>query len=395
MKLQSPKRLLMTTDTVGGVWTYALELAAALGTQEIEVALATMGPPLNDSQRQELTRCPSVRLFESTHKLEWMPDPWADVLKAGDWLLDLEKGLRPDLIHLNSFCHGALPWRAPRVVVGHSCVLSWWRAVHSTDAPPEWDRYRERVYAGLQAADLVIAPSQSMLAMLAEQYGPFGAWKVVYNGRSPSTPVPVSKEPFILAAGRIWDAAKNIKMLADVAPGLSWPVYIAGEGLPSGNGAERVRHLGRLSLDELSTWFNRAGIYALPAKYEPFGLSALEAGLAGCALVLGDIPSLREIWGSAAWFVPPNDPRAFQDALNRFAAEPELRGEFGLRARARAVEYTPARMLEGYLAAYTEASGQSWVPAPRNIRVPRAGRRKVVPILPVPAETMNTTELAA
>ena len=48
----------------------------------------------------------------------------------------------------------------------------------------------------------------------------------------------------------------------------------------------------------------RAAIYALPARYEPFGLSILEAALSGCALVIGDIPSLREIWADAALFVP-------------------------------------------------------------------------------------------
>ena len=63
--------------------------------------------------------------------------------------------------------------------------------------------------------------------------------------------------------------------------------------------------LGRLSAGELADWYARAAIYALPARYEPFGLSALEAALSGCALVLGDIPSLREIWGDAALFVPP------------------------------------------------------------------------------------------
>ncbi len=382
----------MTADTIGGVWNYALELARGLGDQGIEVALATMGRPLSDSQREELKTCPAVRLFESSYKLEWMPDPWRDVVEAGDWLLALEDNLRPDLIHLNGFCHGALPWRAPRVVVGHSCVLSWWRAVHSTDAPPECDPYRERVYAGLQAADLVVAPSESMLSMLAEHYGPFGAWNVVYNGRSPASPAPAAKEPFIFTAGRIWDAAKNIRMLAEIAPGLCWPLYIAGEGDASAapGSCTRVRHLGRLGSADLQSWFDRAAIYALPAKYEPFGLSALEAALAGCALVLGDIPSLREIWGSAAFFVPPNDPRAFQEALNSLAEAPELQKEFGARARRRAALYTPGRMLEGYLAAYSEASGQNWM------RVPPARRsRKVLPMEPAAGGMQTPTELAA
>ena len=73
--------------------------------------------------------------------------------------------------------------------------------------------------------------------------------------------------------------------------------------------------LGRLDERRWPSGWPRAAIYALPARYEPFGLSALEAALSGCALVLGDIPSLREVWGDAAVFVPPDDAGGLRDAL--------------------------------------------------------------------------------
>ena len=38
-----PRRILMTADTIGGVWSYALELAQGLARHGVEVALATMG----------------------------------------------------------------------------------------------------------------------------------------------------------------------------------------------------------------------------------------------------------------------------------------------------------------------------------------------------------------
>ena len=37
-------RVLMTADTVGGVWTYALELAGALAPLGVDITLATMSP---------------------------------------------------------------------------------------------------------------------------------------------------------------------------------------------------------------------------------------------------------------------------------------------------------------------------------------------------------------
>src|SRR6266542_1827922 len=103
-----PARVLMTADTVGGVWTYAMELSTALAETGIEVALATMGRPLSGAQRAEAEALPGLQVFESDFKLEWMADPWKDVYRSGEWLLELEDQLRPDFIHLNSFAHGAL-----------------------------------------------------------------------------------------------------------------------------------------------------------------------------------------------------------------------------------------------------------------------------------------------
>ena len=81
-----PRRILMTADAVGGVWTYALELAAALEPHDIEVALAVMGPRPDAGQRRRAAAVGNVTLFESDYRLEWMPEPWADVDRAGRWL---------------------------------------------------------------------------------------------------------------------------------------------------------------------------------------------------------------------------------------------------------------------------------------------------------------------
>lgn len=360
--------MLMTADTVGGVWTYALELADALAPHGVEVVLATMGRRLSDDQRDAVRRSSVVDVRESEFALEWMDDPWSDVDAAGEWLLALERELRPDVVHLNGYAHGALPWSAPPVVVGHSCVLSWWAAVRGEPAPPGWARYRRRVAEGLAAAGVVVAPTHAMLDELSRHYGVSGG-RVVPNARDPRFLVAgVAKEPLIVSAGRVWDDAKNVRSLVSVAPQLPWPVAIAGDaqlavalptvesrsggpsGDPKGNG--NVEMLGRLAFEELVPWLARASIFALPARYEPFGLAALEAGLSGCALVLGDIPSLREVWGDAACFVDPFDDGHLRATLRGLVDDPERIAELGARARTRAMTYTPAAMAAGYLDVY-------------------------------------------
>jgi glycogen synthase len=168
------------------------------------------------------------------------------------------------VVHLNGYAHGALPWHAAKVVVGHSCVLSWWRAVHGEPAPAQWDRYRWAVAAGLRAADVVIAPTQSMLNALQENYGVGDCGLVIPNGRRWSGQQAMDKQPLILTAGRLWDEAKNAAMLASIAPELPWPVYLAGEAqhparhdaserTPSLNEPphQQLHFLGRLTAQEL------------------------------------------------------------------------------------------------------------------------------------------------
>lgn len=349
------RRVLMTTDAVGGVFTYAFRLGSLLGQRGIEVHLATMGPRPSHDQRRALREAGMV-LHESDFRLEWMEAPWRDVDAAGDWLLGLEQVLEPDVVHLNGYCHGALGWRAPTVMVAHSCVLSWWRAVHGEKAPPEWDEYRRRVRQGLDAANLLISPTRAMLGCIEAEYGAVRRAVVVHHAEPARATSGLTDraEFFVLSAGRLWDEAKNIAALEAIADRLPFPVVLAGADHLEGNrpSLRGLRHLGVLSPEELRRWMSRAAVYALPARYEPFGLSVLEAAHAGCALVLGDIESLRELWQDAAYFVPPDDPEALLHALITLHREPPLRQRLARRALARARAFRPSEMVEAYLREY-------------------------------------------
>ncbi len=347
----------MTTDTVGGVWTYCLELAGALGEQGVEVHLATMGEPVNPQQRSEAMWLTHLTLHESRFRLEWMNNPWEDLERAGKWLLSLEEEINPDVVHLNGYVHGNLPWSSPILMVGHSCVFSWHTAVRKNFPSPEWTPYHIAVKAGLSAADRVTAPTRAMLSELHRHYAPFKKTEPIYNSRCHDSYRFSRKESIILTAGRLWDEAKNIQVLEEIAPDLSWPVYAAGsKNSPAGGEVtlNNLQFLGRLSSVRLAEWYSRAAIFALPAVYEPFGLTALEAGLSGCALVLGDIPSLRELWSGAALFVPPDQPAAVAETLESLIRNPKLRKKLSLKARRRAIWFTPERMADRYLNEYRD-----------------------------------------
>jgi glycogen(starch) synthase len=361
-------KILISTDTVGGVLTYTAELAAALEAAGDEVVAATMGPPLRPAQRQAL---PS-QVHESDFRLEWMEDPWGDVEAAGQWLLTLEEKERPDVVHLCSYAHGNVPFTAPKVLVAHSDVLSWWRAVHNTEAPAEWNRYREETSAGLEGADAIVAPTTAMLAELEQDHAlPPERIQVIPNGtatairgrdtsselhqilaaRGPEFDAVRGGGAFVLGSGRFWDAAKNLAALDAAAVGLDWPVVVAGD-LGDGPPPRQARSVGALDRAALGALRRQAPVYAAPAVYEPFGLGILEAALDGCALVLGDIASLRELWEDAAIFVDPRDPAALHEVLACLIDAPQLREDLAQRARERAGEYSIERSAAAYRRLY-------------------------------------------
>jgi glycosyltransferase involved in cell wall biosynthesis len=342
----------MTADAVGGVWHYALELARGLTGSDVEVVLAVLGPAPAPEQDLAAAAIDGLTLVHGGFALEWMPGADRDLSAAGRWLLDLEEAFAPDLIHLNGFAHATLTWRVPTVVVAHSCVLSWWRAVHDEDAPADWANYRRRTRAGLHAADLVVAPTSAFLQQIQALYGPLRCTLSIWNGCLPVEGPATAKEPLIFAAGRVWDKGKNLQALAASALRLAWPLAIAGAGAPPHGSGKNAPWLGPLPTDVMRRWYARAAVFALPARYEPFGLAALEAAMARCALVLGDIATLRELWDGAALFVSPDDPDELVSALNALAADPELRALLGDLARSRAQGYSAARMMAGYLEAY-------------------------------------------
>jgi glycogen(starch) synthase len=349
-------RVLMTADAVGGVWTYALELAKALRRSGVETILAVLGGPLAAARRAE-THGFSVHV--SPHRLEWMDDPWDDVDAARAWLAALTDEIQPDVLHLNDACHTLEDTAIPTVIVGHSCVLSWWEAVHGEPAPVRYAEYAARVRAGLACADVVVTPTRAFGDVLDRLYGPLHRRVAVHNGIAQDDASPVApRDHVVVAAGRFWDEAKNLQALDAAAERLSVPVRIAGDARGPWGRSIEARHvelLGALSRHELDACLARAAVLAHPARYEPFGLVPLEAAMRGCALVLGDIATLREVWGDAASYVPPDDSRALAEALEALVEDDALCSAWADRARRRARLYTIERQASAMLALYTDA----------------------------------------
>ena len=353
-----PKKILMTADTLGGVWNYSLDLSKEFVKHGVEVHLATMGKAPGNHQLRHVEHIKNLFIYPSQYQLEWMDEPWQDVEKAGNWLLELNDNIRPDIIHLNNYAHGNLSWGVPVIMVAHSCVLSWWKAVKKTNAPEKYNPYRNIVKEGINAADLLIAPTESMLNSIRLYYQPSTVMTVIPNGKDPSDFHIKEKKPYVFSMGRIWDESKNIASLVEIAKDLPWPVLVAGDHVhPSGQKnfeLQDVQFLGKVNLKLIAEYLAEAGIYVLPARYEPFGLSILEAAFSGCALVIGNIDSLKENWKDAALFVDTDDKEDLKSKLLLLTKDDQLRQAYAEKAYQRSLQFTSKKMAESYLSYYKQ-----------------------------------------
>lgn len=370
------RRVLLSTDAVGGVWTHTLELARGLRAVGIETVLVVLGPPLTDRQRAQLHAIPALELIETDLPLDWLASDAQAIAAAADALAALALDRRIDLAHLHApalAATGTSDWPMPVVAALHSCVGTWWAAVHGGPPPPDlaWRTLVTR--DGLAIADAVVAPSRSFAATAAAYYR-FARVTPVLNGRTPpSLPSTDRARAGVLTAGRLWDAGKDIDTLDEAARLAGIGIAAAGPSTgPHGETcrASSLEHLGPLDSASLERRLAATSVFVSAAVYEPFGLAVLEAAQAGAALVLSDIPAHRELWDGAALLVPPRRPDLLAEALTRVTADSGLGNELARRALERAKRYGTGRMTNAMLTVYRRALARS------RRRHGRAGRAR-------------------
>ncbi|GAC1323942.1 MAG: glycosyltransferase family 4 protein [Chloroflexota bacterium] len=359
----SHARVLLTTDVVGGVWDFALTLGRSLVPLGYELTLLCIGEP-SPAQRSAAADA-RLDVLSAPLRLEWMAGGMDDIAAVHQMVTQTARRMRADIVHANEFGTLSAPLALPSVLTLHSDVLSWraWTLGHQT-VPDEWRAYAGLVRRAVQSADSVIAVSRFQADQVSRAYATDRPIGVIHNGWDAAARQPASGvRTGTLLAGRIWDAAKNIALAAEAARGWdAGPVLVAGaQEHPDGGQAELpdgLTPLGYLTRHELDAHLATSAVYISPAKYDPFGLLPLQAALHGCALVLSDLPSYREVWGDAALYFPTNHAAALRSVWQRILASADLRGELAQRAYARAHRFTAARMATSYAELYRRVAGR-------------------------------------
>jgi len=365
--MRSGTRLMLVTDAVGGVWTYSLDLARALRECDVEAFLVVIGPSPSAQQRTEAS---GFELIDTGFPLDWTAKRPDLIRRAGCALAELAVKESADLVQTNSAALLAdCEFDQPVVAVQHSCVASWWATVKRSALPADFSWRRDLIECGLNRAAAIVAPGAAFAALTARTYALTRPVHAVHNGRRA---LPMKRRPmedYVFTAGRLWDEGKNLRTLDEAAARLGVQVEAAGP-LQGPNGAhvafDNLRCLGELPPAGIAERLAARPIFASAALYEPFGLSVLEAAQAGCALVLSDIPTFRELWSGCATFVPTNDADAFAEATEELLANAARRTDLGIAARMHALRYTPDLMARRMVQIYEHLQPELLPPPART-----------------------------
>ncbi|MEM3671394.1 MAG: glycosyltransferase, partial [Thermoprotei archaeon] len=123
----------------------------------------------------------------------------------------------------------------------------------------------------------------------------------------------------------------------------------------------------KLGKEKMGVLVYAANVFAVPSRYEPFGVVAIEAQAAGTPVVASDVPGLNEVVDPRSGIlVQPENPVALAEALNRLVAltdMEDLSGRRRLRRRAAAwVDgfFRPQNTLSMLLNCYGLAGTMCW-----------------------------------
>ncbi|EQD24050.1 MAG: hypothetical protein D084_Lepto4C00616G0006, partial [Leptospirillum sp. Group IV 'UBA BS'] len=174
--------------------------------------------------------------------------------------------------------------------------------------------------------------------------------RVAQNGVSPEfSPEGSARDPgypyFLYVGNR--KPHKNLEMLLTALSRARLPdpfrLAVGGSPTPEFSArlrrlglGERVVFLGRMSDRDLPSVYRGARALLFPSVYEGFGLPVLEAMACGTPVLASRIPAVEEVAGEAACLLPPGDPEAWKEAMERLSESPERARELGSRGPERA-----------------------------------------------------------
>jgi len=281
-------------------------------------------------------------------------------------MLKLWFQIRPDLIH---FTHSSIPvfWPGKMVVTFHDLIRHISKGSDTTTKNYAFYRLKYLGYLlvdriAMWRASGIIVPAQYWKKELIKRFRiPEDKIKVTYEGVDPVFKKTSEKKnfgmkkPFVVYAGNLYPH-KNIPVLLNAVKLLGGEVSLALVGARSvfsDRAREMIKRLevsdfvhllGRLTDREMSQLYSQASAFVFPSLIEGFGLTGLEAMAAGLPVIAAEASCLPEIYGQAAVYFNPENPRELADVIIRVVSDDSLKKKLSELGLARVKQYSWAKM---------------------------------------------------
>jgi len=307
------------------------------------------------------------RMIAELEKLDWKIDvielgenfPWAnkETLMAAEARLLMVPPSRQILV--DGLALGVLPEAARRLREQHTLVALVHHplALETGLSAAQAEILQASEHAALRAAKHVIVTSAATAQQLTVTYDvPHDKITVARPGTDPVTPAPGSQDGIvrILSVGAVVPRKGFDILLAALATltDLPWRLTIVGDRNRDPATAARletdiarlrlgarVSMLGAISAEHLADIYARSDIFALPSRFEGYGMAYSEAIAYGLPVIgtrAGAIPEVVPC--GAGVLVEPGDIALFARALRSVVADAEVRRQLAGVARAAAMD---------------------------------------------------------
>lgn len=206
-----------------------------------------------------------------------------------------------------------------------------------------------------QWAKMLLPVSASLVRTENRYYGD-GALKLGYAEEFPNIKTPYkvvpnglkfddwfktgSEEPgnntFITVLSSGQEIRKGVPLILDLArsaPDLNF-IFVGINGSGLDDIPANARCVGRLSVDELRSWYNRSRFYFQLSIFEGFGVALCEAMLCECVPIGSNVNAIPEIIGDTGFILNKRDPIQLEELLRKAMLQDDL-DELGRKARQR------------------------------------------------------------
>lgn len=289
-----------------------------------------------------------VELFLTTDKIDYSKYDllhFFNITRPADILFHISRTKKPvvvstilvDYTEYDKHYRKGLPGKILRLFPAHAyeyvkTIARWLLKKDSLQSKSYlWKGQQKSIREILEKATLLLPNSEAEYQKIEETYKIKKNYAVVYNGIDQqlfSATNRLKKDnKLILSAARI-EGRKNqlnlIKAINDT------PYTLLLTGLPAPNqrkyydeckksASQNIIFCGRVPVETLIDYYNKAKVHALPSWHETCGLSTLEAAAMGCNIVITDKGFTREYFGDDAFYCDPGDPESIFKAVEAAA----------------------------------------------------------------------------